>query len=282
MKQLILLVITLFMLNSINAQVLKDTILYFGVNGKIVDKSIAKEYLKLSKNSNRSYTVKYFTKNEKLTWDKNDISEIIILENDSIQLVKTYAENEMKSIAKRIYSKYNDTLYYFRAVDNQGKISEEFYSKYKIPIIRDYKSTSYYPDKNQKVMDCIYDNNQLVSCILFNASGDTIAKDLLLSAEVMPKCNRGDFMAFREAVQREMVYPPYAVENGIKGRVTVQFIIYKDGTLGGLNILSGVDKSLDNECIRAIRATKAKWTPGYNNGEPVNVLFTFPLIFQIQ
>lgn len=91
----------------------------------------------------------------------------------------------------------------------------------------------------------------------------------------------GDLNAFRDWVQQNLVYPPLAVENGIFGRVTVQFVVDSRGDVTDVTIVRGVDPSLDKETVRVIQSSP-KWTPPRQGGRAVKQLFTIPVIFQLK
>lgn len=91
----------------------------------------------------------------------------------------------------------------------------------------------------------------------------------------------GSLETFREWVQKNLVYPPVAVENGIFGRVTVQFAVNSRGEVVDVKILRGVDPSLDKETIRVIMASP-KWGAAKQGGRAVKQQFVMPVIFQLQ
>ena len=72
-----------------------------------------------------------------------------------------------------------------------------------------------------------------------------------------------------------------AQENNIQGKVFVQFVIEKDGSVSNVNVTRSVDPSLDKEAIRVIQSMP-KWIPGKQQGVPVSVRFTLPITFKIQ
>jgi len=98
---------------------------------------------------------------------------------------------------------------------------------------------------------------------------------------VKPMFNGGDPMTeFRKYIAKHLIYPDEALRNGIYGKVFVQFVVDKKGMITGLKIIRGVHPDLDNEALRVI-SSAPKWTPGMQNGKPVNVMFTFPINFVI-
>lgn len=76
-------------------------------------------------------------------------------------------------------------------------------------------------------------------------------------------------------------YPPVAAENGIEGRVIVQFVVGKDGSIHSAQVVRGVDSALDKEALRVVNSMP-KWVPGKQNGQSVNCKFTLPVVFRLQ
>ncbi len=99
--------------------------------------------------------------------------------------------------------------------------------------------------------------------------------------EEKPKFNGGDANEFSKWVGRNLVYPEIAKENGVSGRVMLQFTINPDGSLSNIVVLRGVDESLDKEAVRVV-SQSPKWTPGRQRDRAVKVSYTFPVIFQLR
>ncbi len=76
-------------------------------------------------------------------------------------------------------------------------------------------------------------------------------------------------------------YPVVALENGVQGRVTVQFVVEKDGSISDVHVLRGVDPSLDKEAVRVVKSMP-RWTPGKQNGITVRVNYRVPVLFRLQ
>ena len=76
-------------------------------------------------------------------------------------------------------------------------------------------------------------------------------------------------------------YPVVAAENGISGRVVVQFVVERDGSVSQVKVVRGVDPSLDKEAQRVI-SSMPKWIPGKQNGQAVRSRFTVPVTFRLQ
>ena len=82
-------------------------------------------------------------------------------------------------------------------------------------------------------------------------------------------------------LQKNLKYPPVAQENNIQGKVYIQFVVNKDGSIVDPKILRSADASLDKEAMRVVQAMP-KWTPGRQRGKAVRVRFTLPVTFRLQ
>ena len=101
------------------------------------------------------------------------------------------------------------------------------------------------------------------------------------SAAHMPSFPGGD-AALMRFISEHVVYPEEAAKNKIEGKVIVQFIVEKDGSVGEVKVARGVDKELDAEAVRVCKSLP-KFSPGRNAyGEPQRVWYTMPISFKIQ
>ena len=99
--------------------------------------------------------------------------------------------------------------------------------------------------------------------------------------EEKPKFQGGDANQFSKWVSQHLEYPEIAKENGVSGRVMVQFTVNPNGTVSDVKVLRGVDPSLDKEAVRVIQSSP-KWTPGKQRDRAVKVTYQFPVIFQLR
>jgi len=107
-------------------------------------------------------------------------------------------------------------------------------------------------------------------------------EEVFYIVEDMPTFNGGDpATEFRKYIAQNLRYPEIAAENGISGRVIVQFAVNKTGQVVDAVVVRSVDPALDKEAIRVVMSSP-KWEPGKQRGKPVKVLFTFPINFVLQ
>ena len=99
--------------------------------------------------------------------------------------------------------------------------------------------------------------------------------------EEKPKFNGKDANEFSRWVNQRLDYPQVCIENGVQGRVTLEFTIKADGSLTDIKVLRGVDPALDSEAVRVVQSSP-KWTPGRQRDRAVAVTYTFPVIFRLR
>ncbi len=91
----------------------------------------------------------------------------------------------------------------------------------------------------------------------------------------------GGMSALMQYLGKNIKYPTIAQENGVQGRVIVQFVVNRDGTIVDPVVVRSVDPYLDKEAIRVIK-TMPKWKPGQQRGKAVRVKYTVPVTFKLQ
>ena len=99
--------------------------------------------------------------------------------------------------------------------------------------------------------------------------------------EQMPEFPNGGMAGLMQYLSKNIKYPTIAQENGTQGRVTVQFVVNRDGSIVDAKVLRGVDPYLDKEAVRVIMGMP-KWKPGMQRGKPVRVKYTVPVMFRLQ
>ncbi len=97
--------------------------------------------------------------------------------------------------------------------------------------------------------------------------------------EQMPTFPGGQ-KALLQYISDNIKYPSIAQENGIQGRVVVRFVVKRDGSVGEVQVLRGVDATLDKEAVRVVKSIP-NFIPGKQNGHAVNVWFTLPVQFKL-
>ena len=98
--------------------------------------------------------------------------------------------------------------------------------------------------------------------------------------EQMPTFPNGE-SAMMKYLRDNIKYPNIARENGISGRVIVQFVVSKDGEIKNAKVVRGIGGGCNEEALRVVNAMP-RWVPGKHNGRTVPVTFTLPILFELQ
>lgn len=86
---------------------------------------------------------------------------------------------------------------------------------------------------------------------------------------------------FKTWISEHIIYPEAAIEANLQGRVYLQFVIEKDGSLSNIKVLKSIDPELDNEAVRVLQGSP-NWNPGKIDGTPVRVFVYFPISFTLK
>ena len=108
---------------------------------------------------------------------------------------------------------------------------------------------------------------------------DSIPSDVYMVADEMPRFPGGD-EALMKFINDRVRYPEEAKKNGVQGKVIVRFCVKDDGSVGYVSVLKQADPQLDAEAMRVVRMMP-RWTPGKQDGKPVNVWYIVPITFQL-
>ena len=104
--------------------------------------------------------------------------------------------------------------------------------------------------------------------------------EIFMVVEDMPE-PPGGIAELMKFLGKNIKYPTIAQENGIQGRVVVEFVVNRDGTIVDPKVVRGVDPSLDKEAVRVIMSMP-KWKPGKQGGKTVRVKYTVPVTFRLK
>ncbi len=153
-------------------------------------------------------------------------------------------------------------------------------------------------DKQVKNQDEVLDNEAAVGAVDITEGANDLNK-VMVKEEVIaePKVEEEQPMSIAMVEQKpqfaggeaamykwlsdNIVYPPAAAEEGVSGRVVVEFVVGKDGSISNVRVVRSRHTALDKEALRVVKAMP-NWIPGRNNGQPVKVTYTLPVTFKLQ
>ena len=110
---------------------------------------------------------------------------------------------------------------------------------------------------------------------------EIVEEPAFVRVEVMPSFMGGDLNTFRAWFSGEFKIPAIAAENGIQGNVVMKFVIEKDGSVGGIELLQSPDKVYEDEARRVLMKSP-KWTPGRQRDQLVRVFYILPIDCRLQ
>ena len=108
---------------------------------------------------------------------------------------------------------------------------------------------------------------------------EEVAEEIFTIVEDQPS-PKGGMAAFYEYVGKKLKYPAQARRMGIEGKVFVEFVVDKDGTITDVKAIKGIGAGCDEEATRVIQ-TAPKWNPGKQRGRPVKVRMILPITFKL-
>lgn len=108
---------------------------------------------------------------------------------------------------------------------------------------------------------------------------DEEADEIFTIVETQPE-PVGGMKSFYEYVSKNLSYPGLARRNNIEGRVYIEFVVEKDGSLTDIKVIKGIGGGCDDEALRIIKEAP-KWKPGKQRGRPVRVKMVLPIFFQL-
>lgn len=115
-------------------------------------------------------------------------------------------------------------------------------------------------------------------CCCSDWKAETVPFDLI---EEAPRFQGGDANSFSRWVNRNLRYPESAKDDNAMGRVNVNFTVDESGKVTDVRVLTGVHPALDAEAIRVVSSSPS-WEPGMQDGRPIPVSYTFPIIFHLR
>lgn len=138
-------------------------------------------------------------------------------------------------------------------------------------------------DNPLKIIDDLFKEDEEIPPFVFvyKDEPDEVEDTPFIIVEDMPTFRGGDQNKFAAWVQKNIVYPQIPAENGVSGKVFVEFVVEPDGSVSNIRVVRNVDPALDAEAVRVI-SNSPKWVAGKQLGIPVRVCFTIVVNFQLQ
>jgi len=186
-------------------------------------------------------------------------------------------------------------------VEEKKEVVKESSIKFTAPVIK--KDAEVKPEDEMKTQDQIMKTNTAIGALDVKGNSDQgeilkvtqrvetepvkaeapkpeVENKVFDVVEQMPSYPGGQG-ALMQFLQSNIKYPVVAQENGVQGRVTISFVVERDGSITDVAVARSVDPSLDREAMRVVKSMP-KWIPGKQNGQAVRVKYNVPVSFRLQ
>ncbi len=233
----------------------KDTYLKDFTN-KIEPHKDARYSVVLSKNNTYSLSVFQNTPGQ---------FELQLIESKSEKRLKPKSININNEISYNLFDISNTAVYHIIVKNNSSVTSESV-------VLLSFVDKFYRTEPEEEVITPTSqeENKDL---------NQNNAEEIYFVVDDMPKFI-GEIKDFKKYLNNNINYPQEALTKGIKGTVYVQFTVAKNGYIKDAKVARGVHPSLDQEALRLVYSSP-KWKPGKKDGEPADVVLTFPIIFKL-
>lgn len=144
-------------------------------------------------------------------------------------------------------------------------------------VLYEIKTSAYYND----LVRYIVKNNKKMAKEFEKSGLDTLSFYLQYTGDAKPKKIIeviDNIETFGEWVNEELVYPEIAKENGVSGKVVLQFKVNTDGRVSNVKVIRGIDPALDREAIRVV-SMSPKWT--ITDGQELPATYTYYIVFAL-
>jgi TonB family protein len=198
---------------------------------------------------------------------KFDVSSTTITEFDTLQAIKSFTCYENYALKNSKFYYPTGELQYANDYTKNGEITTHTETKYRKDKTKICTATTIGKDDKTKI--CFDEKDKVIDC----------KNDEPPFNEIKPEFPGGE-AALMTFLANNIKYPKIARENGREGKVFVKFIVNKTGEVEYIVPIRYPDIYLMRETVRVIK-TSPKWTPGEQDGKPVRVQYTLPVIFKL-
>jgi hypothetical protein len=269
MKKLIFILI--FALPSIGFSQ-KDTVLYYGVNGKLDNPAKNEIMKKVDYRGNKKIEVKTYKISEN-DWQLIYTEKIKVVK-DSVFEIRMKGD-EFSGRVTRIFEPLNNGLFKFTDRLN-STVKRTGTTKQKVPLIFDGAVTeNYNSGKIKSVSE--YKDNVLISNKNWQSDGTMLVDNIFYSADIEPRFEPG--MPFIHQQIRQAIKDAKFDLLTVEGKMVVGFVITKEGKIEGVQIVKGISQTLNGIIVNAFNKVEGAWVPAKLNNQNVNYFQMIPINF---
>jgi len=250
----------------------KDTLLYYGVNGKLDNPAKNEIMKKVDYRGNKKIEVKTYKISEN-DWQLIYTEKIKVVK-DSVFEIRMKGD-EFSGRVTRIFEPLNNGLFKFTDRLN-STIKRTGTTKQKVPLIFDGTVTeNYNSGKIKSVSE--YKDNVLISNKNWQSDGTPLVDNIFYSADIEPRFEPG--MPFIHQQIRQAIKDAKFDLLTVEGKMVVGFVITKEGKIEGVQIVKGISQTLNGIIVNAFNKVEGAWVPAKLNNQNVNYFQMIPINF---
>lgn len=253
----------------------RDTVYYFGTNGRLADFEKASIRKEIDYRRNKKISVKTFKLDENK--ERMLYSEKIKMVNDSVYEIKMKGDDFSGQVVRRFERNENGGYQFTDWLDE--RIKRTGTTRKKIPLVFEGEVTEFYPYGRIKSISQ-YKNNELISNQNWLPSGEKTVDNIFYSVDREPRFEPGAANLNQQILKwiKESKFDLTSIE----GRIVVSFVVLKNGKIDGVHIVKGITSTIDKLVVQAMESVEGTWIPAQLNHENVNYLQLFPINFIVQ
>lgn len=249
----------------------KDTVYYYGVNGKI-DNPLKKDIMKKVDYRGKNKIKVSTYKATEIDWQLIYTEKIKVI-SDSIFEIRMKGD-EFSGKVTRVFEPIDKGYNFTDRMSNSVKRSGT--TKLKVPLIFDGTVTENYNSGKIK-SESVFKNNELISNKNWLPDGTQVVDNIFYSVDNEPRFEPG--MGFIHQQIRQAIKVAKFDLLTVEGKMVVGLIITKDGQIGGVQIVKGISQILNGILVEAFGKIEGAWVPAKLNGQDVNYFQMIPLNF---
>jgi len=250
----------------------KDTVLYYGVNGKLDNPAKNEIMKKVDYRGNKKIEVKTYKISEN-DWQLIYTEKIKVVK-DSVFEIRMKGD-EFSGRVTRIFEPLNNGLFKFTDRLN-STVKRTGTTKQKVPLIFDGTVTeNYNSGKIKSVSE--YKDNVLISNKNWQSDGTPLVDNIFYSADIEPRFEPG--MPFIHQQIRQAIKDAKFDLLTVEGKMVVGFVITKEGKIEGVQIVKGISQTLNGIIVNAFNKVEGAWVPAKLNNQNVNYFQMIPINF---
>ena len=269
----VLIIVFLILYKPGNCQ--RDTIIYTGVNGRLVKEDSADTRREILNQASSKIEIITSRKQGK-KWQVTQ-KELITTEKENI--FRIVNENEKKSTpVMRYYDRQQDDTYLFREYSKKNLIREGKTLRL-FPIILDGECVEYY-DNGKLKSRSVYARNELVSNLNWLENGDKYIDSVFYSVDEEPLLTGGDAKIQQHVLQ---AFRNTGLDfSSVSGSMLLGFVVMETGEMKGVRVLKSLGEQINKTAVFALQTLVGKWTPASLHGKPVRYFQLYPINFIVK